>query len=382
MRRFVGWMLCLGVLVFSLCPAAQALEELTVSAPSAVLQEVSTGQILMQKDADTPRPMASVTKLMTALLVFEALDNGSIALADTTVCSKNVSSMTGSRVFLSEGERISVEELLKGLLIASGNDAAVALAEMICGNESSFVARMNQRAEELGLKNTHFVNCTGLDADGHATSAADLGTLSRYLLQQYPQISDYTTIWLDSLRDGTFTLANTNKLVRYYDGCTGLKTGSTSIAKYCLSASAQRDGMQLIAVVLGAETSDQRFADARAMLDWGFANYKVQNFPADAAGSFTVPVLRGKEQIVTAVAKTDCSVLIARSTQSEVETVVTLAQDVEAPVETGQKLGEIQYVLDGKTISSTELVAQNGVEELTFFYLLDLLVQQLVAGAA
>lgn len=382
MRRFVGWMLCVGVLVFSLCPAVQALEELTVSAPSAVLQEVSTGQVLMQKDADTPRPMASVTKLMTALLVFEALDNGSITLTDTTVCSKNVSSMTGSRVFLSEGEHISVEELLKGLLIASGNDAAVALAEMICGNESSFVARMNQRAEEVGLKNTHFVNCTGLDADGHATSAADLGTLSCYLLQQYPQISDYTTIWLDSLRDGTFTLANTNKLVRYYDGCTGLKTGSTSIAKYCLSASAQRDGMQLIAVVLGAETSDQRFADARAMLDWGFANYNVRNFPADAAGSFTVPVLRGKEQMVTAVAKTDCSVLIARSTQSEVETVVTLAQDVGAPVEAGQKLGEIQYVLDGKTLSSTELVAQNEVEELTFFYLLDLLVQQLVAGAA
>ena len=266
MKRFLPLFLLLCLL---LSVPARA-DELSLDAPSALLMEKRTGTVLYAKDEHTPREPASVTKVMTLLLTMEAIDSGALSYDDTVSGSAHAASMGGSQIWLKEGEKMRVEELIKAVCVVSGNDAAVALGEHLAGSEEAFVARMNERAKELGMNDTHFVNCTGLPAEGHLTSACDIALMSRELILKHPDIRRFTTIWMDSLRGGQSMLVNTNKLVRFYDGATGLKTGSTSTARYCISATAERDGMELIAVVLGGSTSDKRFTDAKTLLNYGF----------------------------------------------------------------------------------------------------------------
>ncbi len=354
--------LCLAVILFTVnalaAPAAPA-----ISAPSAILVEKETGQVLFDKDADIPRLPASVTKVMTLLLVMEALDRGNLHLDEKVSISRTAHGMGGSQVFLAEGEQYTVEELLKAVVIASGNDAAVALAEHMAGSEETFVGRMNDKAVELGMTNTHFRDCTGLSDEGHATSARDIAHMSRALLQ-YPLIKKYSTIWMDSLRGGTFGLNNTNKLVRFYPGATGLKTGSTSKARFCLSGSAERGGMELVAVILGADTSDHRFEDARTLLDFGFANYTIAAvFPDDVLKP--VPVLLGKSAEVQPQMKSNEHVLVEKNAVNSLVKEVTLSEDVTAPVEAGQKLGELVVKQGDQVLSTVDIVAAEAVPKLT-----------------
>ena len=341
---------CAALALLCLMPASAwaAAGEPAVEAGAALLMERDTGAVLYESNAHARLEPASVTKVMTMLLVMEALDSGRLALDDMVTASAHAASMGGSQVYLKEGEQMSVRDLLKAVAVASGNDAAVALAEHLAGSEDAFVARMNQRAEELGMEDTTFVNCTGLPAEGHLTSAYDIAVMSRELLS-HPAIREYTTIWMDSLRDGQFQLANTNKLIRFYSGATGLKTGSTDTALYCLSASAERDGMELIAVVLQSPTSDQRFASARALLDYGFANYTL-----------------GQSATVQPVLEETPKVLVDKADADKVTSEVTLCENVAAPVEQGQKLGEMTIYIDGVETRTVPLVAQAPVERLGF----------------
>lgn len=357
---------CAALALLCLMPASAwaAAGEPAVEAGAALLMERDTGAVLYESNAHARLEPASVTKVMTMLLVMEALDSGRLALDDMVTASAHAASMGGSQVYLKEGEQMSVRDLLKAVAVASGNDAAVALAEHLAGSEDAFVARMNQRAEELGMEDTTFVNCTGLPAEGHLTSAYDIAVMSRELLS-HPAIREYTTIWMDSLRDGQFQLANTNKLIRFYSGATGLKTGSTDTALYCLSASAERDGMELIAVVLQSPTSDQRFASARALLDYGFANYTLQEvWPNQALPP--VEVLLGQSATVQPVLEETPKVLVDKADADKVTSEVTLCENVAAPVEQGQKLGEMTIYIDGVETRTVPLVAQAPVERLGF----------------
>lgn len=336
-----------------------------VSAPSAILMEKETGNILFEKDADTPRPPASVTKIMTVLLVMEAIDKGTLRLDETVTISRNAQDMGGSQVYLAEGEQYTVHELLKAVVVASGNDAAVALAEHMSGSEETFVGRMNEKAAELGMTNTFFRDCTGLYTEGHYTTARDIAVMSRALLR-YPGIRDYTTIWMDTLRGGTFGLNNTNRLIRYYPGATGLKTGSTSIAKYCLSGTAERDGMELIAVILAADTSDNRFNDARALLDFGFANYTlIAAYPDEVPRP--VPVILGKTSAVQPQITGDTRVLVEKAQLSQITRQLVMVEDVHAPVEEGQKLGELILTCGDEVLANVPIVAAEAVERLSLF---------------
>ena len=344
-------------------------------AKSVLLMERETGTVLYEENADQPLEPASVTKIMTLLLVTEALDSGRITLGDLVTVSEYAASMGGSQVYLEAGEQMTVDDLLKAVAVASGNDAAVALAEYLAGSEGAFVEEMNQRAEQLGMENTQFLNCTGLPEEGHVTSARDIALMSRELMG-HDLIRGYTTIWMDTLRDGEFQLANTNKLLRSYSGATGLKTGFTDSALYCISATAQRDGMELIAVVMGAPTAEARSDIASALLDYGFANYAlVQVKPGQALPP--VPVLLGQTATVQPVLEGECVLLVEKSKQNLITTQVTLAQDVEAPVETGQKLGEMAVLVDGVTQATVPIVAAQPVERLTWAGIFGDLVRQL-----
>ncbi len=345
--------------------AVPALAEgaLALDAGGVLLMEQETGTVLYEQDADQPLEPASVTKVMTLLLVARALDSGRITLGDTVTVSAYAASMGGSQVYLEAGEQMTVDDLLKAVAVASGNDAAVALAEYLAGSESAFVEQMNQCAQELGMANTHFVNCTGLPADGHVTSARDVALMSRALMD-YDLIRGYTTIWMDTLRDGAFQLANTNKFLRAYTGATGLKTGFTDTAHYCISATAERDGMELIAVVLGAPTSESRLASVTTLLDYGFANYTVVTVkPGQALPP--IPVLLGESAQVQPQFERECRLLVEKSKQNLITTEITVAQDVEAPVEQGQKLGEMAVKVDGVTRDTVPILAAQPVERLT-----------------
>lgn len=346
------------------------------SVKSAVLIEASTGAVLYAKDAHTPLPPASVTKVMTLLLVAEALANGSISLTDNVTVSANAASMGGSQIFIKEGEEFTVEELLKSTVIASANDAAVALAELVAGSESAFVTRMNERAAELGMKNTVFENCTGLDdtVTKHLTSAYDISTMSRELIK-HEAILKYSNVWQDSIRNGEFVLTNTNRLVRYYSGCTGLKTGSTDKAGYCVSASAQRDGMHLIAVVMGAETRDKRNECARALLDYGFSSYALFKDPADMLEN--VPVKRGIKNQIT-VRSSGFSTLVNRADLKKVEKEYTIPECIIAPVSEGNKVGEIVYTLSGSKIGKAAIIAGESVDAINFAGLFFRLIGSLI----
>ena len=347
-----------------LTPAAAAAGSLEVSAPSVLLMEKTTGSILYEQDAHAVYEPASVTKVMTLLLAFEALDAGVITLDQTVTASAYATSMGGSQIWLEENEQISVDELLKAVAVVSANDCAVALAELLAGSESAFVERMNQRAAELGMADTHFENCTGLPAGGHVTTAYDIALMSRELILNHPDIRNYTTIWMDTLRGGAFQLSNTNKLIRFYEGATGLKTGSTDAALYCLSATAERDGMELIAVVMHAPTSDDRFESAKALLNYGFANYTLLTVKPEQALP-PVDVLLGETSTVQPVLSREPTVLLEKTQAGSVEQSVTLSQSVEAPVEAGQTLGELVLTVDGETVDSIPLVAAGPVARLS-----------------
>ena len=342
--------------------------QVEVHCKSAVLMEASTGRVLMAKDADMQVYPASVTKIMSLLLVTEAIDRGQIALTDIVTASAYASKKGGSQIWLKEGEQMTVDDMLKATAVASANDACTALAEFIAGSEDAFVNKMNERAKELGMNNTHFENCTGLDdtADGHLTTAYDIALMSRELLR-HERIRNYSTIWTDTLRGGETALTNTNKLIRFYDGATGLKTGTTSKAGCCVSATAERDGLELIAVVMGSDNSNDRFNSARAMLDWGFANYSSVELAVDPALIVPISVINGREDIITPDIPDTVRAVVGKGRQADIVQVVELPVDVEAPVENGQTLGTVSFKLDGEDLAVYTLKAPHSVEKLSFF---------------
>lgn len=378
MKKYLAALLAVSLVIL---PAhAEVAGAPDVNARAVCLMEKETGAVLYEENAHDKLEPASVTKVMTLLLVMEAIDSGALSPEDTVQTSARAASMGGSQVYLKEGETMTVRDMLKAVAVVSGNDAAVALAERVAGSESAFVERMNRRAAELGMADTTFMNCTGLPAIGHVTSAYDIALMSRELILNHPSIREYTTIWMDSIRDGAFQLSNTNKLVRFYDGCTGLKTGSTDAALYCLSATAERDGMELIAVVLKGPTSDARFETAKSMLDFGFANYAlVDARPTQALAP--VKVILGQEEFVQPVLAGTSRLLVEKAQAGQVETAVSLCPDVEAPVEQGQKLGEMTVSVAGEVRETIPIVAESSVERLTVFGIFkDLLSRFLMAG--
>lgn len=332
-----------------------------VTAPSAILMDAGGGQVLYELNADERLPIASVTKTMTMLIIMEAIDSGKIKLTDMVPTSDYAASMGGSQVFLEPGEEMTVGDMLKAIAVASGNDAAVAMAEFVSGTESAFVETMNKRAEALGCKNTHFINCNGLDETAeHYSSARDVAIISRELLK-HPKIFDYTTIWMDTLRDGQFGLSNTNKLIRFYKGANGLKTGSTSTAKYCLSATAKRDDMQLIAVVLAAPSSAERFGSATRLLDYGFANYSALN-AAKKIGQLTpLPVIGGKADTVAVAPDENANVVLKKGDSEKVEVKTTFDEPLRAPIQKGQKVGQAELTVDGTLVARCDILATEDV---------------------
>ena len=353
-----------------------ALSEDEISAPSAVLIDADSGKILYEKNKDDRRPCASITKVMTLLLVMEALDSGKIHLDDVVTTSAHASSMGGSDIWLEEGEQMTVDEMIKATAVASANDAAVALAEHICGSEDDFVAMMNDKAKELGMEQTTFLNCNGLDEEGHLTSAYDVAMMSKELIR-HNKIFDYTSIWLDSLRDGETQIVNTNKLLKTYPGITGLKTGTTGEAGSCITATAERDGLSLIAVVLGAPSGKERFKDAAALLDYGFANFMTVKLDMSEE-LFPMTVDGGMEPQVDILCGDSAAVTVPKGEESNVKQSVELAKSVAAPVEKGQKVGTLSYTLNGETVASFDVVTADSVEAKTFLTVLEKLYQAAV----
>jgi len=360
MRRFGCFILLTCLLAGLMVPVAAA--DLAVTGKSALLMDAATGTILYEKNAHEKLHPASVTKVMTLLLIMEAIDDGKIGWNDTVTASEAAAAKGGSQIYLKVGETMTVTDLVKSIAVSSANDAACAMAEHIAGSETAFVELMNQRAASLGMEDSHFVNCTGLDdsddAASHLTSAHDIAIMSRQLLVFHPDIKNFTTIWMDTVRNGTFGLANTNKLIRFYDGATGLKTGFTNAAGFCLSASALRDGMELIAVVMGAETSKDRFAACKSMLDYGFANFALISPNTDAA---SVPVKLGMENSVAVVPGGDTRLLIDKSQRSSVTTTVELEPFVTAPVSQGQRLGMLTIRSGEQILAQVPMVAKTAV---------------------
>jgi len=341
---------------------------LTVAGKSSLLMDVATGTVLQEHNAHEKLAPASVTKVMTMLLIMEAVDSGKIAMTDTVTASETAAAKGGSQIYLKAGETMSVSDMLKSIAVSSANDCACAMAEHIAGSEDAFVDQMNQKAAELGMLDTHFVNCTGLDdgenAAQHRTSAHDIALMSRELLKNHPDIKKFTTIWMDTVRNGTFGLSNTNKLVRFYQGATGLKTGFTSGAGYCLSATAQREGMELIAVVMGADTSANRNAACKQLLDYGFANYAV--IAPELPESEPVPVKLGKQDTVEAVLGETGEILLDKAQKSAVSMALSVEESVAAPVSQGQRLGTLTVKAGEQVLKEIPLVAARGVERLTF----------------
>lgn len=370
MKRILA-LLILGVLLVPAGARAQdsmPLEEgtpFTITSPSVILTDAATGQVIFEKNAHERRPVASVTKVMTILLTLEAIDEGRIAPDDRVMVSPYASSMGGSQVFLDAGKQYPVRDLLKSVIVASANDAAVALAEHLAGTHEAFVGRMNERARQLGMENTHYVNCTGLPAQGHYTTASDVALVSAQL-DRHPLYYEFSTIWMDELTHpgGRKTqLTNTNRLVRFYPGCDGYKTGSTNEARYCISATAEKNGLRLIAVVLGADAGQTRFDEARNMLEYGFSAYQrfVPVKKGDLLG-MDVPVRLGGSDSVSAVSGGDCELLIRKGAQNEISLEVSLVKSINAPVKKGDVLGEIRVMQAGKIVQRIPAVAGETVE--------------------
>ena len=367
--RKIGCFLLTLCLLLTMLPVSTRAVELDVAGKSAVLMDAATGTILYEKNAHEKLHPASVTKVMTMLLIMEAIDSGRIDWNDTVTASEAAAAKGGSQIYLKVGETMTVTDMLKSIAVSSANDCACAMAEHIAGSEGAFVDMMNQRAAELGMNDTHFVNCTGLDDDPaakeHLTCAYDIALMSRELLVNHPKIKDFTTIWMDTVRDGAFGLANTNKLVRFYQGCTGLKTGFTSAAGYCLSASAQRDGMELIGVVMGAETSQERFAACKSMLDYGFANFSLVK--PKVSGENTVGVKLGISDQVKAVPVENVQLLIDKAQLNTVNIRTELEESVTAPVSQGQRLGTLTIQAGEQILAQVPMVAETAVQRLSWW---------------
>jgi len=338
---------------------------LNITSGSATLIEQSTGQILYEHNSHEQLRPASVTKVMTILLIMEALDNGTISLEDNVPCSEKASSMGGSQIWLDTSETLTVHEMLKAICVVSANDCCVAMAEFLAGSEELFVEQMNLKAKELGMNDTCFKNCHGIDEDGHLTSSNDIAIMSRELLSKHPKITEYTTIWMDSLRNGESELVNTNKIIRNYNGATGLKTGSTSLALFNLSASATRDGLSLIAVIMKGETSAVRFSEAQKLLDYGFSNYEFVQCAKAGDIVKTIEINKGTVSSVDVIYETDSGALIKKGEKDNVTTQVVLDEKISAPISEGQKLGEIHYLLNDDVIATTNLIAKQEVKKLT-----------------
>ena len=363
MKR-AGLLLVICCLLLTSVPLGAQAAALEVAGKSAVLMDVATGTVLHEANAHEPLAPASVTKVMTMLLIMEAIDSRKISWDDTVTASEAAAAKGGSQIYLKVGETMTVSDMVKSIAVSSANDCACAMAEHLCGSEGAFVEQMNKRAKELGMNDTNFVNCTGLDdapdAANHKTSAYDIALMSRELLKNHPDIKKFTTIWMDTVRGGAFGLANTNKMVRFYSGCTGLKTGFTSGAGYCLSASAQRDGMELIAVVMGSETSQDRFAACKSMLDYGFSNFTLYT-PALQEGA-SVPLVLGKSERVSVVPSDDAAILVEKGQLSGITSEMTLDESVTAPVSRGQRLGMLTIKSGERVLSQIPLVAEMAVE--------------------
>ena len=384
-RRLFSLFLSFALLLplFSLT-SADAYEDFTLDAKAGLLIEADTGEILYEKNAHQENYPASLTKVMVALLVFEAIDEGKIALTDSVTATESAFeglSSDGSTANIVPGETMTVEQLLNCMLIVSANEACNILGETLYGSVDAFVARMNERAKELGMNDTHFVNCTGLPADGHVTSAYDIALMSRELIWRHPDIRRFTTIWMDSLRGGASMLVNTNKLVRFYPGATGLKTGSTDSAKYCISATAEKDGMELIAVILGGSTSDKRFSDAKALLNYGFAAYSLVTVTPEAPLP-AVPVTLGTQKTVQSVLTSENALLLEKSRANGLTQAVSLPESIDAPVEEGEPLGTLDiFDANGTPVASLPLLAGESISHLTWSELFCRLLKLAYCGA-
>ncbi len=381
MKRVLGLLLA-ATLTVSLLPVRARAVNLDLNAKSALLMDVATGTVLYEKECHERLAPASVTKVMTMLLIMEAVDSGRIQLTDQVTASEAAAAKGGSQIYLKVGETMPVSDMLKSIAVSSANDCACAMAELLAGSESAFVEQMNQRAQELGMADTRFINCTGLDdspeAKEHRTSAYDIALMSRELLKHHPDIKNYTTIWMDTVRSGAFGLSNTNKLIRFYSGATGLKTGYTTGAGYCLSASAKREGMELIAVVMGCESSQKRTADCKALLDYGYANYSVVR-PGLKEGR-TVAVHLGKQTTVPVELVDRREILVDKAKRTSLSAKVELVQAVPAPVEKGQNLGTIKVYSDDKMLIQLPLVAAEAVEKLTYWDVYKIILRRVALG--
>lgn len=340
---------------------------LNLESGSAILIEQSTGQILYSHNIHEQLRPASVTKVMSILLIMEALDSGKISLTDLVPCSENAASMGGSQIWLDPRETLSVDEMLKAICVNSANDCVVAMAEFIAGSEEAFVQMMNDKAKQLGMNDTCFKNCHGLDEDGHVTSSYDISLMSRELLNNHPDVTKYTTIWMDTLRDGKSQLSNTNKLIKTYKGATGLKTGSTSLALYNLSASATRDDLSIIAVIMKAPSTAVRFSEAQKLLDYGFNNFSFKQFGKKGDVIQNVSVNKGVTSNVDAVLESNAGTLIEKGRDKDVEQNLQIEENISAPITSGQKIGEISFSLDGEVLSTVNIVAKEGVEKINLF---------------
>lgn len=382
MKKICAFITLVAIIILPCSFGAFAEGEVAVKAKSAVLMDASTGEVLFSLNENEKAYPASVTKIMPLLLFMEAIDSGKMALTDTVTASSVAAGKGGSQIWLKEGETMKVDELLRATAIASANDACTALGEHIAGSEEAFVKMMNDRAAGLGMKNTHFVNCSGLDDDTteHLTTAYDIALMSKELLS-HERIKTYTTVWMDSLRDGATQLVNTNKLVRFYSGTTGLKTGTTSKAGHCLSASAERDGLHLIAVVLGAANSTDRFESAKAMLNWGFANFETVTPKIDTSEFNEVRVLRGTKRSVKPVVSHIKPLTLKAGQKGKIEKVINLCENVEAPVEENQVLGSVTLKIGDEVISEYNLISETAVEKTKLSHIMLRFLSALAKGA-
>ena len=376
--KFLALFLALAA-VFSIPLSVYAYDEnvnVELNAKSAVLMDANTGTLLYEKNKDERLSPASVTKIMTILLVFEALEQGKIKLDDMLTVSENAASMGGSQIFLEPGEEMTVDELIKSVVVASANDAAVTLAEYVGGSEEAFVYMMNKRAKELGMENTHFENATGLDDDtvNHLTTAYDIALMSRELLK-HEKITEYTTIWMDTVRNGEFGLSNTNKLIRFYKGATGLKTGSTSKAGFCISATAKRENLHLISVIMGSDSSQTRNASAIKLLDMGFAKYEI--YTDSLRELEPIAVKNGKKDFAS-VKFDGCELLIPKGKSSSVTAEIKINENINAPLKTGDTVGSIIYTLDGEIIGEEDVYCNEDVEQIDFIWYLSSVLKKFV----
>lgn len=364
-KRFISLLIAVAVLLPLCVSGVYALGEDEITAPAAVLMEPSTKKVMFEKNPHDIRPCASITKVMTLILVFEAIENGKLDYTDLVTASAHAASMGGSDIWLEEGEQMTVDHMIKAVVVASANDAAVALAEAICGTEEEFVNKMNEKAKMLGMNDTTFKNCNGLDEEGHLTSAYDVALMSAELIT-FEKIFEYSSIWMDTLRGGETQIVNTNKLLKSYSGITGLKTGTTSQAGSCMSATAERDGMSLVAVVLGCDTGTNRFKDCAKLLDYGFANYMVKELTLQGGALAPVKVKSGMKPVVGVTCDISKQALLPKSGNAEIESQIEIAEEIEAPVKSGVKVGKVSFVYEGSTVDEFDVLTTESVEKITF----------------